>query len=169
MKVTKKIIIAATALPMLFATTSVFAYGGKGGKNMDDQRGQKDGFDKSLIRKLDLTDEQQAQLKEMREANKAEMKADRQANQEARQAEMKAQHAAIQDLVLAADFDQDKAEQLARAMVEKQTERRVEKLAKQHEMMSILTDEQKEQLKELQAERMEKMTERMEKRNAKNK
>ncbi|WP_413285659.1 CpxP family protein [Vibrio sp. MA40-2] len=156
MKLSKKIIIAATALPMVFATTSAFA---KGGNNMD---GKKQGsFDKGLIRQLDLTEEQKDQLRDLRQANRDENREDRGANRATRMAEMQANRLAIQDLVLADDFDQEKAEQLAKLMVEKQTERRVQQLENQHEMLSVLTAEQKEQLKELQAERIESMQERM--------
>ncbi len=169
MKTTKKLVIAAAALPMLFATASAFAFGGKGGSDMDGHHGKFRSFDKGLIRQLDLTEEQKDQFRDLREAKRDEMQADRDTNREARQAEMRAQHAATQDLVLAADFDQAKAEELAASMVEKQTERRVMMFATQHEMMSILTDEQKEQLKELQAERMDEMSERMGKGKGRNK
>lgn len=161
MKMTKKIVIAAAALPMIFATASAYAFGGKGGPDMDGHRGK--GGDKfmKLVRQLDLTEEQKDQFRDMREAKRDEMQANREANRDARQAEMKAQFSAVQDLVLADDFDQAKAEELAAVMVEKQTERRVQMLAQKHEMLSILTDEQKEELKVLQAERMEQMSERM--------
>jgi protein CpxP len=160
MKTTKKLIIAAAALPMLF-TAGAFA---KGGHDMDGRGGK--GGDKfmKLVRQLDLTEEQKDQFRDMREAKREEMKANRDTNQAERMAEKQAQHAAIQDLVLADTFDEAKAQELATAMVEKQTERRVQRLAQQHEMLSILTDEQKAELKELQAERMENMSERMEKR-----
>ncbi|MDV7105478.1 CpxP family protein [Vibrio sp. TH_r3] len=159
MKLSKKIIIAAAALPMVFATTSAIA---KGGHDMDGKKqGSFEKFDKGLIRQLDLTEEQKDQLRDLRQANRDENKTDRDANRAARMAEMQAQRSAVQDLVLADDFDQAKAEQLAKAMVEKQAERRVQQLEKQHEMLSVLTADQKEQLKELQAERMQKMSERM--------
>lgn len=160
MKTTKKLFIAAAALPMIFASASVFAYGGKGGDDMG-KRGGKGNDEMRLIRQLDLTDEQKVQLSDMRDAKREERKAGKGENRAERQAEMQAYQTAVQDLVLAKDFDQAQAEELARAMVEKQVERRVSMLESKHEMLSILTDEQKAELKVLQAERMEKMAERM--------
>ncbi len=155
MKTTKKLVIAAAVLPMVFATASVSAFGGKGGKHKD--------FDRSLMRQLDLTVEQQQQLRDMREARRAERDADR----EARFAEKAAHREAVQALVLADNFDQTAAQELAQAMVEKQTERRVQKLAHQHEMLSVLTAEQKEQWQALHAERMEKMAQKKGRKQAK--
>lgn len=161
MNKTKKMIIAMAAVPMMFATASAYAFGGKGGHGMDGRGDGFDRFDRGLINELDLTEEQKDQLRDLREAKREDRKANRSANMESRQAEMKAQHAAMQELVLADTFDQAKAQELAKAMVEKQTERRVQALAAKHEMMSILTAEQKEKLKELQAERWAEMSEKM--------
>ncbi len=151
MKTTKKLILAAAVLPMVLATATVsaFGHGGKsahGGKHKD--------FDRGVMRQLDLSAEQEQQLRDMREAKRAE----HEANKETRIAEKKAHHEAVQALVLADTFDQAAAEELAKTMVEQQAERRVQQMAYQHEVFSILTAEQKAQLKELRAERMEKMS-----------
>lgn len=79
----------------------------------------------------------------MREADRAEMKAKRGANKTAKMAQMKAHHEKVQALVLADNFDEAAANDLASQMVAKQTERRVAMLKKQHDMMSVLTAEQK--------------------------
>ncbi|WP_394249159.1 CpxP family protein [Vibrio profundi] len=161
MKMTKKLVLAAAALPLVFGTASAYAFGGKG--EHKDMRGKCGGFDKKIMRQLDLTDEQQAQLKEMRKASHEEMKGKRGEHF----ANMQAHQAKVQELVLADNFDEAAANELAQQMVEKQSERRVAMLKKQHQMMSILTAEQKDQLKELQQERFQKcsdkMAERMEK------
>ncbi len=155
MKMTKKLVITAAVLPMVLATASVSAFGGKSGHGAKDGHGgMRKGSEHSLISQLDLTAEQQQQLRDMREAKRSE----HYDNRDARMEENKAHHEAMQALVLADTFDQAAAEKLAKEMVEQQTERRVQKLAHQHKMFSILTADQKEQLKELRTEHMENMS-----------
>ncbi|MFM2591149.1 CpxP family protein [Vibrio sp. TBV020] len=163
MKLAKKLVLAAVVVPLTLGTASAFAFGGK-----DHKKGGHGecggGFDRSIMRKLDLTDAQKDQLKEMREAGKAEMKANFKENFEARHAEMQAHKAKVQELVLADNFDQAAADELAKAMVEKQTERKVKMLEKQHQMLSVLTPEQKAKFVELSQERADKCAEKMQKR-----
>ena len=163
MKMAKKLVIAAVVLPLTLGTASAFAFGGK-----DHKKGGHGecggGFNPKMMRKLDLTDAQKEQLKELREAGKTEMKANFKANFEAHHAEMQAQHAKVQELVLADNFDQAAANELAKAMVDKQTERKVKMLEKQHQMLSILTPEQKAKFVELQKERADKCADKMQKR-----
>ncbi|MBW3697312.1 periplasmic repressor CpxP [Vibrio sp. T187] len=162
MKMTKKLVLAAAALPLVFGTASAYAFGGGKGDHKD-MRGKCGGFDKSMMRQLDLTEDQKQQLKDMREASRDEMKG----KHGEKFAGMQANHAKVQELVLADTFDEAAANELATQMVEKQAERRVAMLKKQHQMMSVLTAEQKDQLKELQQERMQKCSDKMEKRFAK--
>jgi protein CpxP len=164
MKMTKKLVLAAAALPLVFGTASAYAYGGGDKGDHKGMHGKCGGFDKKMMRQLDLTDAQKDQLKEMREADRAAMKEKRSANKAEKMAEMKAHREQVQALVLADTFDEAAANELASKMVEKQTERRVAMLKKQHEMMSVLTPEQKTKLTELQQERMAKCLEKMEKR-----
>lgn len=163
MKMVKKLAVAAVILPLTLGTASAFAFGGK-----DHKKGGHGecggGFNPKMMRKLDLTDAQKEQLKELREAGKTEMKANFKANAEVRHAEMQAHRAKVQELVLAESFDQEAASELAKAMVEKQTERKVKMLEKQHQMLSILTPEQKTQFVELQNERAENCADKMQKR-----
>lgn len=172
MKLTKKLVLAAAVLPLTFATASALAYGGhgdhhgKGGKGGDGQCG---GFDRKVFSQLDLTDAQKDQMKEMRQSMKSDMKSKRGENVETKMAEMQARHQKMQDLVLADTFDADAANALASEMVAQQTERRVKMMEKQHEMLSILTAEQKTKLKEVQQERMQKCVAKMESRAAKTK
>ncbi len=154
MKLAKKVVIAALVLPLTVATASAYAFGG--GK--DHHKGGFDrcgGLDKKVFRQLDLTNEQQDQLKQMRETNREEMKAQFQGNFESKRAEMQARHQKRQALVLAESFDEQAANELANEMVAQQAEKRVRMLEKQHQMLSILTPEQKTKLQELQAERMD--------------
>ena len=169
MKMTKKLVLVAAALPLMLGTASAFAYGGGDKGDHKSMHGKCGGFDKKGMRQLDLTDAQKAELKEMREANRAEMKAKHSGNKADKMAQMKAHHEKVQDLVLADTFDEAAANDLASQMVEKQTERRLTMLKKQHQMMSVLTPEQKTQLKEIQQDRMAKCADKMEKRMNKDK
>ncbi|MGR5389927.1 CpxP family protein [Vibrio crassostreae] len=169
MKMTKKLVLAAAALPLIFGTASAYAYGGGDKGDHKGMHGKCSGFDKKVMRQLDLTDAQKAELKEMREANRAEMKEKHSGNKADKMAKMKAHQEKVQALVLADNFDEAAANDLASQMVEKQTERRVAMLKKQHQMMSVLTPEQKTQLKEIQQERMTKCADKMEKRMNKDK
>ncbi|MCG9785052.1 CpxP family protein [Vibrio brasiliensis] len=163
MKLAKKVVLAAAVLPLALGTASAYAFGGK-----DHKKGGHGecggGFDRGIMRQLDLTDAQKDQLKEMRESGKQEMKAAFKENFEARHAEKQAQHAKVQQLVLADNFDQAAANELAKSMVEQQTERKVKMLEKQHKMLSILTPEQKAKFVELQQERSTECAEKMQKR-----
>ncbi|WP_435247951.1 CpxP family protein [Vibrio sp. nBUS_14] len=169
MKMTKKLVLAAAALPLMLGTASAFAYGGGDKGDHKGMHGKCGGFDKKVMRQLDLTDAQKTELKEMREANRAEMKEKHAGNKADKIAKMKAHQEKVQTLVLADNFDEAAANELASQMVEKQTERRVAMLKKQHQMMSVLTAEQKTQLKEIQQDRMTKCTDKMEKRMNKDK
>ena len=169
MKMTKKLVLAAAALPLMLGTASAFAYGGGDKGDHKGMYGKCGGFDKKVMRQLDLTDAQKTELKEMREANRAEMKEKHVGNKADKMAKMKAHQEKVQALVLADNFDEAAANELASQMVEKQTERRVAMLKKQHQMMSVLTAEQKTQLKEIQQDRMTKRADKMEKRMNKDK
>ncbi len=142
MKTAKKLVLAAVVLPLTLGTASAFAFGGKDHKGGHGDCGK--GMDRGIMRQLDLTDAQKDQLKEMRQANKAAMKAKFADGKEARMAERQAHHEKVQALLLADNFDEAAANDLAKEMVEKQTERRVAMLEKKHQMLSVLTPEQKQ-------------------------
>lgn len=169
MKSTKKLLLAAVVLPLTLGTASVFAYGGK-----DHHKGPRDecgpGMERGIMRQLDLTDAQRDQLQSLRDTNRAERKGKNSAYRETRRAERQAFHAKMQSLLLADNFDEAQATALAKEMVEKQTEHRVRMLEKRHQMLSVLTPEQKAEFVKLQNERRqecgEKMQKRMEKRQA---
>lgn len=158
MKSVKKLVLAAAVLPLALSTASAYAFGGKHGGGPCG-----DAFGPRLLDKLELTDEQYAQLRELRKAKREEMKANYEANRETKQAERQAsreaRHEAMQDLMLSGEFDEAKARELAQQMSEERiaqrTEQQVKMMQAKHEMLSILTDEQKTKLFELQDERME--------------
>lgn len=158
MKTVKKLVLAAAVVPLAFASASAFAFGGKGEHRGGHCQG---GMDRGVMKQLDLTDEQKTQFKDMREANHQEMKA----NYDERQAVRRAHHEKVQQLVLAENFDQAAANDLAKQMVDKQSERKVKMLEKQHKMLNILTPEQKTKFVELSQERMDKCAEKRKNRN----
>jgi len=144
----------AIAFPLALGSASALAFGGggngghhggyfggKGGCGMKDGR--------KVFRELDLTDTQQQQMKEMRDANREEMKG-RYGEQ---RAVMQANHQKMQSLLLAADFDENAVRELAQQMSEQQVERRVTMMKKRHEMLNILTADQKAKFQQLQADR----------------
>lgn len=163
MKTAKKLVLAAAVLPLALSTASAYAFGGKhgGGKDFRDFGGKCGGFDKGALRQLDLTDEQEDQLEALRDAKREERRSGRGERMAERMTEMQEYNAEVQELVLAADFDEEQAKALASKMVEKQADRRVEMLKARYDMLNILTDEQKAELKEIQAERMQECSERM--------
>ncbi|MDA0150356.1 CpxP family protein [Vibrio sp. LaRot3] len=164
MKLAKKLVLAAAVVPLALGSASALAFGGKGDhKGPHGKCGM--GMDRGIMKQLDLTDAQKEQFKEMRTSNKEEMKAKFEANFEAHKAERQAYQEQVQQLVLADNFDQAAANELAKQMVEKQTERRVKMLEKQHQMLSVLTPEQKAKFVELSKERAEKCAEQRKDRN----
>ena len=168
MNMTKKLVLAAAILPLTFATASVYAFGGD--SNSKGAKGQcTGGVDRGVMRQLDLTDEQKTEMKALREGMKADKKMNAQSNSAEKRAAMQAHHQKVQALILADTFDEAAANELAKQMVDKQTERRVNGMKNQHQMLSILTDEQKTQFVELQQERMQKCSDKMEKRMKKSK
>ncbi|PFG55058.1 protein CpxP [Vibrio sp. ES.051] len=163
MKSVKKLVLAAVVLPLTLGTTSALAYGGK-----DHHRGARDecgmGMDRGIMRELNLTDAQKGQFESFRDANRAEMKGKYAENRQAYKAERQAHHAKMQSLMMADDFDQAQATALAKEMVERQTERRVKMLERKHQMLSVLTPEQKTEFMKLQNERMQECGDRMQQR-----
>ncbi|WP_070969804.1 CpxP family protein [Vibrio sonorensis] len=161
MKLTKKLVLAAVVVPLTLGSASALAFGGKG----KDNGGKCGGFNKSMLRQLELTDEQQSQMKELRQSAKQNRKS---GWDESRRAEMQSYQAELDALILSDSFDQQAALVLASKMVEKQTERRVEMMEKQHQMLSILTPEQKAKYQELRQEKMQQCVEKRASRSADN-
>ncbi|MGF1691599.1 CpxP family protein [Photobacterium kagoshimensis] len=150
MKSFKKTLAMAIVLPLALGSASAMAYGGgkghhggKGGCGMDGG--------KKMFRELDLTSEQKAQMKTLRESHREQ----RQANSDNRDAR-RASHQQMQQLLLADSFNEAEVRQLAQQMSEQQLDHRVAMLKNRHDMLNILTADQKAKLQELQSERMAK-------------
>ena len=143
--------VAAVVLPLALGMTSGLAFGAKEGKPAGHGRCAV-GFERGIMRQLDLSAGQKEQLKAQRQAHQQSIKDGLNNKGQARQGEMQAHRAKMQALVLADNFDQAAANELAQSMVAKQAEHKVKMLAKQHQMLSILTPEQKAKFAQLQNE-----------------
>lgn len=113
-----------------------------------------------MLKQLDLTEAQQAQVKQIMDRQRTEMKAalsDRRAHRE----EMKS-------IVEQDTFDAAKAERLIAQQQEQERATKLSMLRTQHEIYKVLTPEQREKARVIRAEWKEKMKDRYEKRNAEN-
>ncbi|MDD9196617.1 CpxP family protein [Aliivibrio sp. S3MY1] len=151
MNMIKKMVLGAAVLPLYFASASAFAAGEshhEGGMKGEGMHGGKCMMkaNKKAFKELDLTDAQEDQFDEMRDARKAEMKA-KKGQKRQPTTEMKADHEAMQNLMLADNFDEQAVRDLAEKMSQRQIDRRVEMMKKRHEMMNILTPAQKAEFK----------------------
>ena len=155
MNMMKKMILGAVVLPLSLASASAFAADGhheggmkggmKGGEGMHGSKCMMKA-NKKAFKDLELTDSQEDQFDAMRDARKAEFKA-KKGQKRQPTAEMKAEHKAMQNLMLADNFDEQAVRSLAEKMSERQIDRRVEMIKKRHEMMNILTPKQKIEFK----------------------
>lgn len=148
MKNVKKWMLAALILPATLGATSVLAAGGDKGPH---DRDCGPGAERALFKQLNLSDAQQEQLRSLREQGRAEMKKQPRAGM---REEMQALHQQERALMLAPNFDKAAATALAKQMAEKQVEHRVRMMEKRHQMLNVLTAEQKSQFESLQQERM---------------
>lgn len=151
MKTAKKLMLAAVVLPIALGSASVLAAGGKH-KGPDEEMCSPQG-ERGIFKQLNLSEEQRTKLREMREQGRQDMQ---QKRDKGPSEQMKAMHDKERALVLAANFDKAQATELAKQMVNMQVERRVQMMEKRHQMMSVLTADQKAQFQTLQKERMEK-------------
>lgn len=173
MKNSKKLLLSAVVLPFVFGSVSVFAHNphhnddasnewgwhdaphhqGKEQHNKKGHRGGNcmgPGLNFSVIQKLDLTEAQKEQMKALHQAHRDEMKKDGAKWFEKRQQ----QHEKTEQLVLADTFDNVAANKLAKEAAEQQVTFRVSMLKKQHQMLNILTPEQKTKFQTLKSERL---------------
>ena len=103
---------------------------------------------KRMLAGLDLSEEQQLQIKQLLKAHRQETKAakpDRQSRQ------------ALQELLIAAELDEAAVRQLLQQQQAQQLEQKMGMLKLKHQMLQVLTEEQREQLKVKQQRWQEKM------------
>ncbi len=169
MKTTKKLMLVALMAPFALGSAYAVASGettpppppgpGPGQHGFDQQcRG---GSERGIFKELALTDAQKAKLKELREQGREAMKGEMTKDFAAHRDEMKAFQTQEQNLVLADNFDAAAANALAKQMAEKQAERRVEMMSKRHDMLNVLTAEQKAKYAQLMQDRQQSCEQKM--------
>lgn len=156
----KKSLVVLISAPLALGSMSALAapHGGQqhGGKH-EQQCGM--GMERGIWNKLDLTDAQKDQLKELRQQDRQAMKE----GFKAHKGEMKANHEKMQQLVMADDFDQAAVTSLAQDMANQRVEGQVKMAKSRHDMFSVLTAEQKEQFTKLSGEKHQQCMEKWEK------
>ncbi|WP_417349801.1 Spy/CpxP family protein refolding chaperone [Ferrimonas sp.] len=158
MKLTKTLTLAAVAGLVLSMTAVSTASAKNHGQGYHQEMGgefhQGGGKHmKRMLRGLDLTDEQKQQVKDI--LTKA--KADR---PERDPQFMKAQMERHHQLMLAAEFDEQAAREAIAVRQAKMAEMQLKQMKVQHEIMQLLTAEQKQKLEERRAERMKRFEDR---------
>ena len=147
-------ILAVAALLVLTSITVAAAQGpGPGGKGRDDRGGQGDQLRRALDR-LDLSEDQKTSIKALFESNRDSMQAEREALRTAREA--------LRVQMQSDTFDEAAIRNLAGRVGAVEVELAVARASFHNQVLQLLTGEQRGQLKEMQARRMERMEERRE-------
>lgn len=149
MKLSKKVVLAALVLPLTFGALTANAKGHRG------HGGQCGDFNLKMLRQLDLTDEQVTEIKALKKEAKEAMKSYIADNKDDIKAQKESQRADVKALLLADSFDEQKAREIAVNKADNHVERGVKKMELFHKMIQVLNDEQKAELVELQAEKLE--------------
>lgn len=151
--------IAVTAMAMAIPMSTYAGHHEEGGKKQHSEiRHHHKHGGMGMLKQLDLTEAQQAQVKQIMDKQRTEMKAamsDRRAHRE----EMKS-------IVEQDRFDAAKAERLIAQQQEQERATKLSMLRTQHEIYKVLTPEQREKAKVIRAEWKEKMKDRYNKRKA---
>ncbi|PHJ41231.1 Spy/CpxP family protein refolding chaperone [Vibrio sp. PID17_43] len=166
MKRLKSRTIEMLILPLVFASTSAIAdsHEQEYDEKFHDKCGISMNLDRGMVHQLDLTDEQKAKLKSIREAHKQEKK---QTNVN-RKVEQKERHQRMQAIVLESEFNHAKANGFAQEVAAIQAERSVQMMKNKHEMLSVLTTEQKAKFVQLQDDRQKECSNKRHQRNDSN-
>lgn len=159
----KKLTIAILSI-MLVAMGAMFAFAQDGAVKKD---GGKRGFGKRggghhrggygmMLRGIDLTDEQKAQIKSIRQASRETVKPLRE--------QMKANREKLQQLSESGSFDQAQVQTIAAQQGALSAQMIVEKERVKSQVYAVLTTEQKAKAAEMKAQFKQKRAERMQKR-----
>ncbi|MDO6706267.1 CpxP family protein [Photobacterium sp. 1_MG-2023] len=144
----KHTLVAVLAMPLVFGSVAAVAGGGKAhGKGYYGDCGPHG--DRGIFSDLNLTDAQKEQMRALRDSQKESKREHRDEGREA----MKANHEKMQALMLADSFDENAVRALAKQMSDQQIEHRVNRMKHRHDLLNILTPEQKAQYKTLKAEK----------------
>ncbi|WP_432455768.1 MULTISPECIES: Spy/CpxP family protein refolding chaperone [unclassified Agarivorans] len=147
-----KKLLVTTLLGTLILAPAAFAANG----NRHDGEGMRDrdGHPRMhLMRELDLTAAQKAQVKEIMQANKPSGETKQRDGERAQRNMMHQQHMAI---VTSATFDENAAKNLLKKEQEKHQQRALHMMRSQNAIYQILTPEQQQKFQQLTEQRMEK-------------
>lgn len=152
-KLTIQKMIAVSAMALAIPMSAHAGHHDEGGKKShSEMRHHHKHGGMGMLKQLDLTAEQQAQVEQIMQKQRTEMKAamkDRRAHRD----EMKS-------LVEQDTFDASKAERLIKQHQDQERDAKLAMLRSQHEIYKVLTPEQREKAKVVRAEWKEKMKER---------
>ncbi len=166
-----KKLTAAILSIVLVAMGAMFIFAQDGAAQKDGKRGKRGHFGKMkrgggmgmMFRGLDLTDEQKAQMKAIRQASRETMKPIRE--------QMKANRQKLQTLSESGTFDEAQVQAIAAQQGALSAQMIVEKERVKSQIFNLLTPEQKAKAAEMKAQfqqkRQERMQKRQERRNAK--
>jgi protein CpxP len=146
------IVLVAMGALFIFAQTTEKPEGKRGfGK-----KGHKRGGHAMMFRGLDLTEEQKAQMKQIRQTSKEKIKPIRE--------QMKANRQKLAELSAGGNFDRAQVQTIAAQQGSLSAQMIVERESIKSQIFQILTPEQKAKAAEIQAQRKQRMQERMQKR-----
>lgn len=142
MNMSKRVLVVMMALPLLVGSVAYADGGHRDGGHYGGKGGSACGMH-GAMEQLNLTDEQKAEMKALRQSGKERMYA------KGSDDNRKAHHEKVDKLIMAEQFDEAQAQEIADEMASMHSQRIVQRFANQHQMMSILTPEQKEKWLEL--------------------
>ncbi|OEF29419.1 CpxP family protein [Vibrio rumoiensis] len=157
----KKSILVLLAAPLAFGSVSALAADHGDQHKPGGKHGQKCGMgmERGIWKKLDLTDAQKTQLKELRQKDREAMKANGQSHKQA----MKADREKMDSLVMADKFDESAVRTLTQKMADASVDMKVSFAKDRNEMFNVLTPEQKAEFKKLKGEQHQQCMEKMQK------
>lgn len=145
----KKSIALFIAASSMIVSTGAMAFGNMG--HGDEKNQCKMGGDRALLKQLELTDEQQKQLADVQDKNNAAKRASIKNNMQAYKDAMEA----MNSIIYADKFDEAQAKEVATKAADYQIKNQVEIAKGRYDMLQVLTAEQREQFKTLEAENMQ--------------
>lgn len=152
-KLSKLVLICGLATATL-GTTAVIAKGG-----MDRHHGDRQArflLSDRGVEKLALTAAQQAELKAIFDANKAQREANRKNSKQSAKAARKAYKEKMTVLLSTANFDENAAQEILDARTAKSNKIAMKKLKTQHQIWQVLNVEQREKLAEMKKHKRKK-------------
>lgn len=178
MKNINKTLLAAIILPLTLGSASVLAFGGGNGmedgfdgpraekgmsKHKAGHKGQMQAVNLRIFKKLDLTEAQKEEIKDILQENREQ----RQGARGERPADMFKARQQMQDLTLTDNMDESAVRALAEKAVSAQAEKQVDRLVShaqlENKIYNVLTAEQKTKFNQLQKEQNKKHMQRMQK------